>query len=329
MRRRNFIALVGGAMSSWPVRILAQNITRRPVVAILTSRTLDKVMLRYSNAFDQGMQESRLIAGQDYDLVLRSTETDATRVPKLLTELILLNPTVILTSDTPLTLAAKRATKEIPIIGVAISDPVGFGLVASLARPGGNVTGLLSSIDKLVPKQLDLLLQVVPTAMRIGVLFNASNPANAGGAHFFFGGDTAAQSVKPILVGLHDSNEIEAGFDTFASEHVDVVLVFQDSLFTSNADKVAALALARRLPTVFGFRVQVEAGGLMSYGINVTSQWHRAAAFAAKILKGVKPADLPVEMQPKLELVINLKTAKTLGLTIPASVMALATDVLE
>jgi putative tryptophan/tyrosine transport system substrate-binding protein len=132
-----------------------------------------------------------------------------------------------------------------------------------------------------------------------------------------------------ITVGLHNSGEIEAAFHTFANEHVDAVMVFQDSLLTISADRIAALALAARLPTVFGFRVHVEAGGLMSYGLSVPNQWRRTAAFAAKILKGAKPADLPFEMQPKLELVINLKTAKALGLTIPASVMAFANDVIE
>ena len=187
---------------------------------------------------------------------------------------------------------------------------------------------MLSSIDKLTPKQLDLLLQVVPKATRIGVLFNASNPANAAGARFIQA-DTAARSVRLVPAGLHNFGEIDAAFHTFASEQVDAVLMFQDSSFSSNSDRVAALALAARLPTVFGFRVHVEAAGLMSYGLNVPDQWRRVAAFAAKILHGTKPADLPVEMQPKLELVINLKTAKALGLAIPASVMAFANDVIE
>ena len=166
----------------------------RPLVAILASRTLNEVTLSYINAVAQGMQELGLVAGRDYDVVLRSTEGDTTRVPKLLTELISLNPAVMLTRDTPLTLAAKRATKEIPIIGVFIADPVGFGLVASLARPGGNVTGLLSSIDKLTAKQFELLLQVVPKAKRIGVLFNATNLANATGARLLQA-DAVAHSV--------------------------------------------------------------------------------------------------------------------------------------
>jgi putative tryptophan/tyrosine transport system substrate-binding protein len=249
-------------------------------------------------------------------------------VPVLLSELISLNPEVMVTQDTPLTLAAKQATKEIPIVGVFISDPVGFGLVINLARPGGNVTGLLSGIDRLVPKQLELLLRVVPAATRIGVLFNANNPANVGGMRLLQD-DPAARSLKFVPAPLRQSSEIEVAFEAFAGKHVDAVFVFQDMLFSGNAERVATLALQARLPTVFGFRLQVEAGGLMSYGLNVTDQWRRAGEYAAKILKGVKPADLPVEMQPRLELVINLKTAKTLGLTIPPSVMAFANDVIE
>ena len=328
MRRRDFIVLIEGAALTWPASVVAQIAPGRPLVAILASRTLNEVTLSYINAFAQGMQKLGLVAGRDYDVVLRSTEGDATRVPKLLTELISLNPTVMLTQDTPLTLAAKRATKEIPIIGVFIADPVGFGLVASLARPGGNVTGLLSSIDKLTAKQFELLLQVVPKAKRIGVLFNATNLANATGARLLQA-DAVAHSVELVPAGLRNAGEIEAAFHTFTSQHVDGVLVFQDLLFSSNPQKIAALALAARLPIVFGFRLHVDAGGLMSYGLNPLNQWRRAAEFAAKILRGAKPADLPVEMQPKLELVINLKIAKALGLTIPASVMAFANDVIE
>jgi putative tryptophan/tyrosine transport system substrate-binding protein len=280
------------------------------------------------DAFSRGIQEFGLLKGRDYEIVLRSTDGDATRAPGLLSELIGLNPALIVTQDTPLTLAAKRATQTIPIVGAFIADPVGFGLVASLARPGGNVTGLLFSIDELILKQLELLLQVVPEAMRIGVLLNANNPANVGGLRILET-DAAALRLKFVPAALRRSGEIEPAFHTFTGEHVDAVFVFQDSLFFNTGEMIAASALAERLPTVFGFRESVEAGGLMSYGINVIYQWRHAGGYAAKILKGAKPAELPVEMQPKLELVINLKTAKALGITIPASVLAFANDLIE
>jgi putative tryptophan/tyrosine transport system substrate-binding protein len=327
LRRRELVALIGGAALAWPGIGAAEGATRRPIVAILQSRPPEATR-RYTDAFAQSMQELGLVAGRDYEIVLRSTDGDATRGPALLTELIALDPAMILTVDTTQTLAAKRATQTIPIIGVLIADPVGFGLVSSIAHPGGNATGLLSSIDKLIVKQLGLLLQVVPAATRIGVLFNANNPANVAGAHILETDNTAPQ-LRFFLVPLRQSAEIETAFQSLARDRIEAVFVFQDGLFSRNAVRIAELALAARLPTVFGFREFVEVGGLMSYGLNLLAQWQRAAAYAAKILKGAKPADLPVEMQPKLELVINLKTAKALGITIPASVLAFANDVIE
>ncbi len=325
--RREVIALIAMPALVWPVLGAAPAPTTRPVVAVLTQRS-PEAMRRYLDAFGQGMQQAGLIAGRDYDIAQRSAESDVTRVPKLLIELIGLHPAVILTPDTTITLAAKRATTDIPIVGVGISAPVGFGLVASLARPGGNVTGLLSSIDRLVPKQFELLLQVVPEATRFGVLLNADNPANVAGLRILET-DTAARSLKLVPAELRQSDEIDAAFQAFVHDHVEAVFVFQDGLFLFNAEQIAALALAARLPTVFGFREHVESGGLMSYGLNRVLLWRRAASYAAKILKGAKPADLPVEMQPRLELVINLKTAKALGIAIPAQVLAFADDVIE
>lgn len=328
MRRREFAASVGGAAAfAWPAIGFTQVAAPRPLVAILTQRSPD-AMRRYMNAFGQGMQGSGLVAGRDYDIAQRSAESDVARGKKLLAELIELDPAVILTPDTTLTLAAKRATGTIPIVGVGISDPVGFGLVASLARPGGNVTGLLSSIDRLVQKQLELLLQVVPGLKRIGVLFNASNPANATGVRLLER-YTAGHSLELVPAGLRSSDEIEAAFQAFTREFVKAVVVFQDGLFLFNGERIARLALAARLPTVFGFREHVESGGLLSYGLNRIDLWRHAGEYAAKILKGARPADLPVEMQPRLELVINLKTAKALGITVPASVLAFANDVIE
>jgi putative tryptophan/tyrosine transport system substrate-binding protein len=321
------MALIGVAALARPASGFAQATTERPVVAILTPRQ-PEAMGRYTDAFAQAMQSFGLVQGRDYEIVLRSTESDPTRIPKLLTELIALNPKMILTTDTPLTLAAKRATKEIPIVGVLIADPVGFGLVASVAHPGGNVTGLLSSIDRLVPKQLNLLLQVVPAATRVGVLFNANNPANVAGMSFLQT-DSAARSLTLVPAGLRQSSEIDGAIQGFQHQHLDALFVFQDGLFSRNAERIAALALAGQLPTVFGFREFVEVGGLMSYGLNLVSQWQRAASYAAKIMQGTNPGDLPVEMQPKLELVINLKTAKALGITIPASVLAFADSLIE
>jgi putative tryptophan/tyrosine transport system substrate-binding protein len=187
---------------------------------------------------------------------------------------------------------------------------------------------LLSSIDKLPAKQLELLLQVVPGAIRVGILLNVSNPGNVYGLHALET-DTAALPLKLVPAELHLPTEIEPAFQTFTREHVEAVFVSQDGLFLFNAERIASLALAARLPTVFGFREHVEAGGLMSYGLNRDDLWRHAASYVEKILKGAKPADLPVELHPKLELVINLKTAKALGVTIPPHVLAFADEVIE
>jgi putative ABC transport system substrate-binding protein len=327
VRRREVLALLGWAGQAWPTVGVREIFSKTALLAVLAARPPDS-MRRYIGAFDEGMRQSGYVTGRDYEITLRSTESDATRASALLAELIGLKPRAILTSDTPLTLAAKRATHEIPIIGVFIADPVGFGLVQSIAHPGGNVTGLLSSVDRLVSKQLELLLQTVPGRTRIGILANANNPANRGGVRLVQN-DDAARSLTFVPAEIAQLSETETAFRSFVDNHVEAVLVLQDSLFNANARRIAAVALAARLPTVFGFRESAEAGGLMSYGLDVTYQWRRAAALAAKIIDGASPADLPVEMQPRLELVINLKTAKALGITVPPSVLAFANDVIE
>jgi putative tryptophan/tyrosine transport system substrate-binding protein len=327
MQRRQLIALILGTALGEPVASLAQTPATVPCIAVLSSRSPDALQ-RYLDALGAALVKIGLVRKRDYMIAVRSTGGDATRIGQAVAEVIALRPAVIVTNDTPLTLAAKRATKEIPIVGVLIADPVGFGLVASLAHPGGNVTGLLSSVDKLVIKDVELLHQIAPSAKRIGVVFNAANPANAAGVPFLQA-NSAALAVNFLPAAVRTAADIDGAFRLFTREYADAVFVFQDALFSANQKRIAELALAARLPTVFGFREFVEAGGLMSYGLNVVAQWQRAAAFVDKILKGAKPADLPVELQPKLELVINATTAKALGLTIPPSVLAFADDVID
>jgi putative tryptophan/tyrosine transport system substrate-binding protein len=226
MRRREVIALIGGGIA-WPGIVFAEVSARRPLVAVLAQRS-SNILRRYVNAFAQGMQEFGLIEGRDYDVAIRSTDGDVTRVPKLLAEMIALKPAVILTTDTALALAAKRATKEIPIVGVLVAAPVEFGLVKSIAHPGGNFTGLLSSVGKLVPKQL-------ATATRIGVLFNASNPANSGGIPLLESDTASKPLLKLVPLGVRVPADIDTAFQTFAHDQVEAVLVFQDALFSSNA----------------------------------------------------------------------------------------------
>ncbi len=315
MGRREILALIGLMQLILPALAAAAEQPHRPVVAVVTQRSIEATRGQMA-AFLKGVREIGPIAGEDFDFVQRSTGLVAARAAPLLAELIALDPAVIVTQDTPLTLAGKRATRTIPIVGAFIADPVGFGLVKSVGRPEGNVTGLLSSIDKLVIKQVELLLQVIPEAKRIGVLLNANNPANVTGLHFIER-EVPKHGVVLIAAWLQQSSEIDPAFNDFERQRVDAVFLFQDSLLSANQAQIAALARANKLPTMFGFREFVEAGGLMSYGLNVLDQWRRAGTYAARILKGAKPRDVPVEMQPRLELVINLKTARVLGLTIP------------
>jgi putative ABC transport system substrate-binding protein len=324
MRRREFIAFAAAATCR-PAVVRAQPSKRVPIIIVLTPRS-PEALRRQMAAFLGGLKDAGLQAGRDFDFVHRSIGLSAARVPEIIAKLVELGPAVIVTQDTPLTIAAKKATQTVPIVGAFISNPVGFGLAASIAHPGGNVTGLLSHVDKLVAKQLEFLLKVAPSASRIGILANSDNPANVGGVRVL---EADAPQLAFLTPAVRNTTEIDSAFEAFAQRRADAVFVFQDSLFSDNEEKIATLALKAHLPTIFGFRQSVEAGGLMSYGLNVVRQWRSAGGYAAKILAGANPADLPIEIQPRLELVINLKTAKTLGLVIPPAVLALAQDVIE
>lgn len=324
MRRREFIPLAAAAICR-PAIVRAQPSKRLPIIVVLTPRS-PAALRRQMAAFLEGLKDAGLQAGRDFDVVHRSTGLSAARVPEIIAELVARGPAVIVTQDTPLTIAAKKATQTVPIVGAFISDPVGFGLAASIAHPGGNVTGLLSHVDKLVAKQLEFLLKVAPSARRIGILANSDNPANVGGVRAL---EAEAPRLTFLTPAVRNTTEIDSAFETFAQRPADAVFVFQDSLFSDSEEKIATLALRAHLPTIFGFRQSVEAGGLMSYGLDVFRQWRSAGGYAAKILAGASPADLPIEIQPKLELVINLKTAKTLGLVVPPALLALAEDVIE
>jgi putative ABC transport system substrate-binding protein len=222
----------------------------------------------------------------------------------------------------------KRSTATIPIVGVALTDLEGFGFVTSIAHPGGQVTGIIYTVDSLPGKQLQLALEVLPGASKIGLLLNVGNPyaslyrRNAEAAVASF-----ARKLVPIEVRVPD--DLDAAFQAWVRERVDLGLVFQDSLFLSERRRIAALATAARLPTMFGFREHVEDGGLMSYGIDLRESFRNGAIYVDKILKGATPGDLPLELPTKLELVINLKTAKSLGLTIPFAVLIRADEVIE
>jgi putative ABC transport system substrate-binding protein len=314
MRRREFIGLLSGAAIAWPYVLKAQRAAKRPLVSVLEGQSSPTAAARAASAFVQGLQELGYIEDRNIDIVYRYADGDLTRMPALADELVRLKPDVFVCSTTPTTLAIRQATATIPIVNYTLTDPEGFGFVASLARPGGQVTGILGTVDGLPGKQLQLALEVLPGATRIGMLLNVTSPGqavlrrNAEAAAASFG-----RNFIPVEVRLPD--DLVAAFQALARERVDLGLILPDPMFVSERRRIAEFAIAAQLPTMFGFRAYVEAGGLMSYGLNFRESYRRAAVFVDRILKGAQPGDLPVELPTKLELVINLKTAKELGIT--------------
>jgi putative ABC transport system substrate-binding protein len=274
------------------------------------------------------MQEIGYVEGRDIDIVTRYAEGDLTRAPALAADLIRQNPAVFVTGYYGATRAIMEATAAIPIVNPTIVDPIGFGLVQSQARPGGQITGILVSLDTLLGKQLELLLEAVSGAKRIGTLVNVNNPSNV--VHWR-NTEAAATTlgVKLLPFDVRLPADIDDAFQRFEQERVEAVLVATETMALNERKRIATLAAAARLPAIYGYREHVEDGGLMSYGIVLRESWRRAAAFVDKILKGAKPGDLAVELPTKFELVINLKTAKALGLTIPPTLLARADEVIE
>jgi putative ABC transport system substrate-binding protein len=280
-------------------------------------------------AFRRRLRELGWVEGQNLTIEHRLAEGQYERLPMLAAELVRLKVDVIVASPTPAALAAQKATETIPIVGISFDNPVPLGLVASLARPGGNVTGLSYSVGpEIFGKDLELLSEVVRDLRRVAVLSNSTGPNHP---LMLSNITTAARSLGVELL-LHDArgpDEFDGAFAAMAKERVGALFVFGDPMFGIHRARLAHLAALNRLPTMYTNRPHVEAGGLMCYGPNFSDLWRRAATYVDKILKGAKPADLPVEQPTKFELVINLKTAKALGITVPPSLLARADEVIE
>jgi putative tryptophan/tyrosine transport system substrate-binding protein len=276
----------------------------------------------------QGLREHGYVEGQHIVLESRSVEGHYERLPALASQLVALPVDVLVTWGTPATMAAKQATSTVPIIFFAVGDPVESGIVASLARPGGNVTGVTNLTAELSAKQLELLKEIVPGLTQIAVLLNPRNPVSALNLRW-----TAlaahALGVQLHVVDVHDPSEFEAAFVSMTRERAGALTVLADSVLLSQRRQIVDLAVKHRLPTIFNVRDYAEAGGLIAYGPKFVEQWRRVAAYVDKILKGTKPADLPVEQPMRFELVINLKTAQALGLTIPATLLFQADEVIR
>ena len=282
----------------------------------------------YEGVFLEGMRALGYVEGQNLVMEYRGAEGQYERLPALAAELVRLKVDVLLVVNTPAALAAKDATTTIPIVMAGVGDPVGSGLVASLARPGGNVTGLIALSTDLTGKQLEFLKDVLPTVSRVALLWNPANPAHA---LMVREADVAVRAlgVQLHLVEAGSPDAFDSAFTAMTSAHADALLVMGDGMFFQHRRRLAELAATSRLPTMHNIRPFVEAGGLMAYGPSPLDIRRRAAVYVDKILKGAKPADLPVEQPTKVDLVINLKTAQVLGITIPPPLLMLADEVIR
>jgi putative ABC transport system substrate-binding protein len=279
-------------------------------------------------AFRQGLRDLGWVEGQNIAVEVRSAEGKYERLSQLAAELVRLKVDVIVASSTPVALAAKQATTTIPIVIQFVADPIGSGLVASLARPGGNITGWTHLGRELRGKYMELVKAAVPGATRIGVLWNPANPIHGPSLKDV---EAAAQVLKVQLhgVGMQDPEEVESAFSALARKHVEALVVLPDGMFQAQGARIIALAARSRLPAIYGMTELAKAGGLIGYGVNFFDMYRHGASFVDRILKGAKPADLPIEQPTKFELVINLKTAKALGLTIPQSILIRADEVIQ
>jgi putative ABC transport system substrate-binding protein len=326
MRRREFITLLGGAAAVWPLTARAQQSAKPPIIGHL-SPTSASTESQWTAAFVRRLHELGWIEGSTVEIEYRWAERHAERYSEFAADLVRLKVSVIVTSSTPPTIAAKQATSAIPIVFAASGDPVGSGLVASLARPGGNVTGLsIQSIDT-VSKRVELLRDVVPNLRRLAVLANGSNAVIRREAEEVRAA-AHALGVEAAPLDVRRADDIAPAFAALDS-HADALYVTSAPLFFTNKVAISALALKARLPDVRSLREEVVAGGLLSYGPSFPDLFRRAAELVDKILRGTKPADIPVEQPTKFDLVINLKTANALGLTIPHNLLVLADEVIE
>jgi putative ABC transport system substrate-binding protein len=329
MNRRRFLQAVSVSVLAAPLAAAAaQQAGKVPRIGFLgVTSPSDRPPLL--DAFRQGLRELGWVEGQNIVIDYRYAEGRLDRLPGLAAELVRLEVDIIVSFGTQGVTAARNATETIPIVMIAVRDPVGTGLIASLAHPGGNVTGVSGSPGlEIVAKQLELLKETVPKIRRVAIL---SNPTNAYHQLAIKEVTVAARSlgVRLQLLEARGPAEFDGAFAAMAAERVEALLVVSDVIFNNHRARLADLAARSRLPAAYGVRESVEAGGLMSYGTSFLDLHRRSAAYVDKILKGVRPADLPVEQPTKFELVINLKTARALGLTIPQSLLRQADQVIE
>jgi ABC-type uncharacterized transport system substrate-binding protein len=328
MRRRYFMTLLGGAVAAWPLAARAQQ-PALPVIGFLGSASPPPWGDRL-RAFRQGLSETGYVEGKNVAIEYRWAEGQNDRLPAMAVDLVRGQVTVMAApGSTPAALAAKAATTTIPIVFEIASDPVELGLIASLARPGGNVTGVTSLNAEVGPKRLELLHEIVPTATIIALLVNPTNPTLSESTTKAL--QAAARTLGVQLHVLHASThqDLDTVFATAGQLRVGALMIGADPFFTSRLEQLAALGLHHALPTAYQFREFAAAGGLVSYGTSLTDTFRLVGIYTGRILKGERPADLPVQQASKVELILNLKTAKALRLTVPLPLIARADEVIE
>jgi putative ABC transport system substrate-binding protein len=324
VRRRQFITLAGGA-AAWPLAARAQQPERMRRIGVLGPVPPTPAAL---SAFRDGMRGRGYVEGQNVSIDVRWPQGSFDQDPSVVTELINSNVDVIVAQGTPTVIAVRRATSTIPIVMVAVGDPVGFGFIASLARPGGNITGLTNIAVELSAKLMELFAELVPGMKRVGLVHNPNNPAVTMALR------ETEDAVRKLnmqveVIDAQTSDEFERAFAQLRANSADGVVLFGDQTVIEHSRRIAELAQSARLPTAFQRRENVDAGGLLSYGPDLNNDFRQAAFYVDRILKGEKPADLPVQQPTKFELVINLKTAKALGLTVPLIMQMTADEVIE
>ncbi|HUO65666.1 MAG TPA: ABC transporter substrate-binding protein [Terriglobales bacterium] len=327
MKRRTLISGIALGLLGSPITLRAQPAGKVSRVGFLGNSTA-ALEANLVGPFREGLRDLGYVEGRNILIEYRWAEGKYERFPALVTELAALKVDVIVTAGTPAALAAKKTAPSIPLVMVAVGDPVGVGLVADLGRPGGNATGLSSIAPELEGKRLELLREVVPKVSHIAVLWNPDNPFHAGSLK-----ETRAAAqvlgIKLQFLGVRVSEDLPAAFASIVKERPGALLVLADRVFLHNRARIVDFEAKQRLPGVYAYRELVEAGGLMSFGPSYAGMHRRAAYYVDKILKGSKPADLPVEQPTRFELMINLKTAKALGLSIPPSLLSRADEVVQ
>ena len=326
MKRRDFIRLVSGAAVAWPLGTRAQQ-SGIPLIGIINAGSAASTADGYE-AFRSQLRQLGYVEGRNIRYEYRFADGFLDRLPRLAEELVQLNPTVIVSAPMPTNVAVHNVTKTIPIVMSTRADPVGFGLVQSLSHPGGNVTGLTNFAEALAAKQLDLIRELRPSLTRVAVLINVENPLHV--PQWRETQDAAARaSITLVPYEFRKPDDFEPAFTAFVKARAEALLVPPDTTFANHRRRIVQLAAQAKLPAIYFSRQYIEEGGLMSYGPNTVENYRYAAVYVDKILKGAKPCDLPIEQPTKIELLVNLATARALGVAVPPALLARADEVIE